>query len=153
MKLVYLAGPITGMTWNGATSWRDYAREKLAPFGIEGLSPLRAKHYIARHGADHEVQQTYDEHPLSTQKGITTRDRFDCTRADVVLVNLIGASDRSIGSILELGWADAFRRPTVLAIEPSGNCHDHPMVREVVGFRTATLDEALDVAVAILSAA
>lgn len=43
MKTVYLAGPITGLTFEGCKSWREYAIAKLEPRGIRGLSPLRAK--------------------------------------------------------------------------------------------------------------
>ncbi len=49
---------------------------------------------------------------------------------------------------MEIAWADAARNPVVLAME-SGNAHDHAMVREAAGFVVPTLDEALDVVVAL----
>jgi len=38
---VYLAGPITGLTYNGATTWREDARSYLAAKGITAYSPMR----------------------------------------------------------------------------------------------------------------
>ena len=46
MDLVYLAGPITGLTFDGCTDWREYAKKSLAEAGIDGLSPMRAKDYL-----------------------------------------------------------------------------------------------------------
>lgn len=146
---VYLAGPIAGNTYDQAEGWRAYAREVLEDHGIEVLSPLRAKDFLASEGLLH--QHSYDVHPLSTNKGITTRDRFDCQRADVVLVNLLGAERVTIGTMIELGWADAARRPIVLALE-EGGVHDHAIVREVAGFIVPSLDEAIQLTIAILAA-
>jgi hypothetical protein len=56
----------------------------------------------------------------------------------------------SIGTIMELGWADAYRKPVVVAMEAEGNLHEHPMVREAIGYRLPTLDAALAVTKAIL---
>jgi len=40
---VYLAGPIKGLTYTGATDWRDEAKDALYDIGIAGYSPMRAK--------------------------------------------------------------------------------------------------------------
>ena len=42
MFLVYLGGPISGLSHSGCTEWRQYVIDNL-PKGIEGLSPMRAK--------------------------------------------------------------------------------------------------------------
>lgn len=145
--LVYLAGPIAGLNYSGATEWRQKAKDFLAEHQIIGISPMRAKEYLATVEKFKEVG--YDEHPLSCNKGITTRDRFDCTRADVVLVNLLGASKISIGTVMEIAWADSARIPIVLAME-SDNPHTHGMLTEVAGYIVPSLSEALDIVVAIL---
>ena len=115
--------------------------------GVTGLSPMRAKKYL---GKETSLKDSYASHPLSTPKGIVTRDRWDATRADIVLVNVLGATRVSIGTMMELGWADAYRVPIVLVMESSGNPHDHGMVREVAGFVVPTLDEALAIVKALL---
>ena len=50
MKQVYLAGPITGLTFEGCTDWRDYAIASLADNAIKGLSPMRAKEFLKHLG-------------------------------------------------------------------------------------------------------
>jgi nucleoside 2-deoxyribosyltransferase len=146
---VYLAGPITGLNYAGATDWRGYAITKLKP--VAGLSPMRAKEYLV---SLPKISGTGEEYahmgPLSTPRGVMTRDRFDATRCDVLLVNLLGAQAVSIGTVMEIAWADLSRIPIVCAIEESGNPHEHMMVNEAIGFRVRSLDEAIQVTRAIL---
>lgn len=150
---VYLAGPITGLTYDDGQDWRSYAQEKLAEHGIDGFSPLRAKAHLRALGVL-DSAGTPDSaylglNALSEPSGITTRDRFDCMGRDLVLVNFLGAERVSIGTCIELGWADAARRPLVVAMEED-NVHRHAMVNTVSGFIVPTLDEALHICQAIL---
>lgn len=47
MKKVYLAGPISGQSYDGATSWREEAKEELSSWSdIIGYSPMRGKTYL-----------------------------------------------------------------------------------------------------------
>jgi hypothetical protein len=78
-----------------------------------------------------------------------TRDRFDATRCDVLLVNLLGAERVSIGTVMEIAWAD-LRRTPIVAVMEEGNVHEHGMVNEAIGFRVTTLDEALNIIKSIL---
>lgn len=147
---VYLAGPITGLNYEGATDWRNYAAEVLQTAGIRARSPMRAKHYLAQLKSLSGTGEEYaDLGVLSTQKSVTCRDRFDTRTCDVVLMNLLGATRISIGTMIEAGWADAFRVPIVLVIEPD-NIHHHMMLREIAGFVVETLEEALHTIKAIL---
>jgi nucleoside 2-deoxyribosyltransferase len=148
---VYLAGPISGKTFDESEGWRDYARRMLhlTGTGIEAYSPMRAKEYLRDEGTIDPFVQSPEV--MSTPSGITTRDRWDCTRADVVLANFADSGDRvSIGTCIELGWADISRVP-VVGVLPEDNVHNHPMVWELVGFRVPTLDEAIEVIVAMSS--
>lgn len=152
MKCVYLAGPITGLTYDGAEDWRAYAKAELAKFNIHGLSPLRAKDYLRQ--VKGPLSGTGEEYEhlgvLSLPRGVMTRDRFDATRCDVLLVNLIGAKAVSIGTVMEIAWADLSRTPIVVAMEDKGNPHEHMMIAEAIGFRLPTLDGALHVVKAII---
>lgn len=145
MSLVYLAGPISGQTYKGATEWRDKVAFDLYESGIESASPLRFKSYLKD---ELDIADSYN-YTLSTPKAIYTRDRWDVLRADVVLVNFIGAERVSIGSVIELGWADAFEKPVVIAMEDA-NIHQHAMVNEIAGYIVPTLDEAVQVVRALL---
>lgn len=150
MKTVYLAGPITGCSYGGCANWRETAIQQLRTRGanpVQGLCPMRAKEYLAK---EEKISGSYEWSAMSSARGITTRDRFDCTRCDVILVNLLGATKVSIGTVLEIAWADANRIPIILVMEKAGNPHEHPMISELAGFRVTTLDEAIDIAIAIL---
>jgi len=146
MSTVYLAGPITGCTYNGCIDWRKYATDKLANSDIVGLDPMRGKTFLEK---ETSVGNNY-AHPLGTPRGIMTRDHWDCTRCDVLLVNLMGATRVSIGTVMEIAWAYQVRIPIVLVIEPEGNPHDHAMIQEAIGFRTSCLDDAINIIKAIL---
>ena len=132
-KSVYLSGPISGLNYEDGMAWREYARHALAP-DIIAYSPLRGHEQLALAGI---IRDSYEDFPLLGAQGLTARDRFDCAACDLLLVNLLGATEVSIGTCLELGWADAFRKPIVLVMEPSGNCHNHPLVRGVAAFRSS----------------
>jgi nucleoside 2-deoxyribosyltransferase len=150
---VYLAGPITGLTYDEGNDWRDAVIEELEAAGIVAYSPLRAKNFLREIGVL-DAAGTPDSaymglNPLSEPKGITARDRFDATRSDVVLMNLVGAKRVSIGTMIEAGWADAARRPVVIAMEED-NVHRHAMLNEIAGFIVPTLAEAVAVVKAVL---
>lgn len=146
-KLVYLAGPITGLNFGEATDWRNDAIRFLHKHGITGLSPMRHKEYLSSEKS--LAAAGYDEHVLSTARAIMTRDRFDATRCDVLLVNLLGAQKISIGTVMEIAFADMKRTPIVCAME-KGAIHEHAMLNEAIGYRVDSLEAALDVVVAIL---
>lgn len=144
---VYLGGPITGLTYDDGNEWRTFAREWLQPWGIQAFSPLRAKEYLRHVGI---LDGQYHElNVLSGPKGITTRDRFDVMRCDLLLVSFIGAERVSIGTVMEIAWADMLRKPIVVAMEED-NLHRHEMLTTAAGFVVETLEEALMLASAIL---
>lgn len=147
---VYLAGPICGLSYDGATGWREYAEAALATDGIRSFSPMRSKAFLSGHDAANPLGPHGYQHVLSTPKAITTRDRRDCTTCDAVLMNLRGATRVSIGTVIEIAWADMARVPVVLVMEREGNLHEHCMVREMCGFQVETLEQGIATVKAIL---
>jgi nucleoside 2-deoxyribosyltransferase len=146
-KKVYLAGPMTGLNYGEANSWRDYTIKEFAKVGIIGVSPLRCKEYLD----NGKVLRGSDKNPLNYDRGIVTRDKWDITQnCDIVLANLLEAKKASIGTICEYIWADMSGKPVITVMESKGNIHDHPMIREATGFRVETLEEAIKIAIAIL---
>jgi nucleoside 2-deoxyribosyltransferase len=150
---VYLAGPITGLTYGESSDWRDAVKEELDDAGIAAFSPLRMKGYLESFGVlSAKGQDGYNysgAHPLSEDKGIMTRDRFDVRTRDMVLANFLGAERVSIGTCIEIGWADAFRKPVVAVMEDD-NVHRHAMLDEGCGFVVKTLDQAVEIVKAVL---
>lgn len=145
---IYLAGPISGMTYKEGTSWRDYVCGKM-PSCIGVASPLRNKSYLNEIGQI-AANDAYPGKALSADSGVMTRDRFDVANSALVFMNLLGAKAVSIGTMIEVGWCDAYRKPLVLCMEKSGNLHEHPMLRQAVGFRTDNLDEAIEICKSVL---
>ena len=146
----YLAGPISGLTYDGAQSWRDVAKAELEKISIKALSPLRAKEYLRGIPALTKDCAGYGElNCMSSSRGIMTRDHYDATRSDALLVNLLGATSVSIGTVMEIAWGWDNGLPVVVVMEEKGNVHEHAMINEAIGFRVTTLEEAIHVIGAI----
>lgn len=145
---VYLAGPIGGCSYGECTNWREYLTNLLKGWNIECISPMRGKSYLQ---SETEIDKVKYSTPLSCPKGVYTRDRFDALRCDLLIVNLLGAKKPSLGSVMEIAWADSVGTPIIIVMEPEGNVHEHILIQEACGFRVATLEEGADLAVSILN--
>lgn len=152
-KSVYLAGPITGGSYDGVTEWRDEAKYLFDDYSwymandrnfIKCYSPMRHKDYLLN---ETSIADEYSESILSSQRGITARDRNDVMNCDLLLVNLQGAERVSIGTVIEIAWADILRKPIVAILDER---HDHAMIREMIQFRAKNLEEAVFTAARIL---
>lgn len=151
--LVYLAGGIAGLSGQDATNWRLEAHRSLSWRDIETLDPMRAKQFLARQG---HISTDFNDYagggPFFTSRGIMARDYNDVKRSDALLVNLLGLTKPSMGTIMELAWAYAMQKPAAVVMERDGNPHDlHPMLHEAMPFRVETLDEAVDIVATILN--
>lgn len=58
-------------------------------------------------------------------------------------MNLLGAKRVSIGTTVELGWADAWRKPLILVMEKSGNIHGHIFYQGIPTYRVDNLDSGI----------
>jgi nucleoside 2-deoxyribosyltransferase len=90
------------------------------------------------------------DHPLTSQRGVMTRDHNDCTRADLLFVNLLGTQKVSIGTSMEMAWAWEKRIPIVCLMEKD-NCHQHIMLREAIDYQLEDIDSGIDIVKAILA--
>jgi nucleoside 2-deoxyribosyltransferase len=119
---------------------------------VRFYSPLRGKDYLR---SQESIKDSYNEHKFSTAKSIMLRDHYDVETSDAVIVNLIGATRVSIGTVMEIAWAYAYRKPVICIIEEpekqetgfassSGNIHEHAMLNEAIWWRAKNIDEALD---------
>ncbi len=144
-KKVYLAGAIAGTTYGECNDWREYAAGVLRRWGIDGYSPLRSKQFLA---SQERMPLVGDRLPggnvMSSAKGINLRDHNDCLTADAILVNLLGTRVASIGTVMEIAWGFAYRKPSVVVLDEN-NIHHHPMIHESAGLIVETLDEGLEV--------
>jgi len=144
---VYLAGPITGLSYKACNYWREYATKFLNHPNIQTLNPMRGKEYLSRY---RKLKDQYiDIHPLTTAHSIVSRDSWDCRRSDLVLVNFLDAKIVSIGTVLEIAWAQAAGVYVVVVMEKN-NIHRHAMLEGTASLVLEKLDEALDLIPTIL---
>lgn len=145
LKTVYLAGPISGLTYaEAAGTWRDYVADALdaSGGGVTCLSPLRGKEYLS--GSGKLEKQYLTGNQLSTAQGIVRRDFNDVKTCDAVFANLMGATRASLGTCWELGVAYALQKPVVLCIDKD-SVHDHIFLTQTATYTFQhDLDEALD---------
>jgi nucleoside 2-deoxyribosyltransferase len=146
--LVYLAGSITAATDSQTHDWRVYCRDGLAP-EIEVLSPTRQQFEVIDETTDLSCEERLRmmQHGRST----ATRDRFDVKRCDLIIVNVKHARHVSIGSVGEIFWADAYRKPVIMVREQN-NIHTHAMLDALVGWVFEDLDKAIATARTLLIA-
>lgn len=144
MKRVYLAGPIAGLTYDqAAKGWRKHVHDELAAYGIECYSPMRGKEFLKDMGARPLSTQSIDVHPMTSSRGIVRRDMNDVRTCDLMLVNLLDAPSRSIGTMVEYGWASAWGKPIVTIKIPKGCHHDHLFVDELSMYQVDNVDAAI----------
>ena len=149
-SLIYLSGPITGGSYSDATDWRntvsDTIRHENDPINIQVVSPMRHREYLLQ---ETNVKDGYDDHILSCGKAIVARNKFDINRSDLIIMNFLGAKKASIGSMLELGWANASNVPVICVMDEE-NVHSHAMVREVSSIIAPNINEAIVAARSLL---
>jgi nucleoside 2-deoxyribosyltransferase len=145
---MYLAGPITGCSYAGCTDWRDYVTNQLAP-EIECLSPMRAKKYLEGHENIFKCYEGSDwfKHAMSSQRGIMSRDFWDCNRCDILFVNFEGASIVSIGTCMEIAWCYQRKIPIVCVLD---KLHDHAMIKEAITHPAPSVEQAIDIVRALV---
>lgn len=154
MYHIYLAGPITGLTFDDSQNWRDDFTLRLPNSRVMCLTPMRGKEYLRAGGViDSKQLETYG-HTLSSESSIMTRDFFDCSRADVVVADLRKRPGKvSIGTVMECAWSYANHTPLVAILDedPENDFNTQPMIQRAIGFRTYSVQEAADITAVILN--
>lgn len=131
MRTVYLAGPM-GIDGVDDIGWRPTAKATLEAHGLKVIVPHLLGEYLDRF--DLTLEQAGEV--------LTARDRRSATESDYMLVNFDGVDVRSIGTCIELGWAD-LGRPITVSVLPEGCAHDHAMVRNLSDHIVGSLVEGL----------
>lgn len=150
MKTIYLAGAMKGLTWEQAGEWRKEFSRKL-PNHIATLSPLRGKMLDITENYP-VIQNSYEENPITSATGINVRDFNDVKTCDLVVANLVGMHDKSVGTIMEIAWTRCWDKPCILIADWDDKeaWYDHPMLQHE-NILCKSLDQAVSVAVSLLS--
>ena len=157
---VYLAGPITGLGYNEAQGWRDWVSKELEEWDIEAYSPLRTKKFLSKvpvivgHDSKLYEPETALQAAVSSPSGVLGRDHNDCVTADVLFVNLVGATSPSLGTAMEIAWAYEAHIPIVLVIEDvedtRRNPNEHIMFQAAATYRVPEIGAGVELTKAII---
>ena len=153
MDKVYLAGPITGQTLEGAKDWRKTAKDYLASRNILGLTPLRGKDYLnAIVEADGTYESSFsDVHPLSTRHSIWARDKWDAQRCNLLFAYFPKGKRVSIGTCMEIALAcEAGVYVLTVMEDGENNPHCHGMILEASSIVLEDFEEGLQLIPVIL---
>lgn len=123
-KFVYLAGGISGLTFEEATAWREELTAKILRLGHRVLNPLDGKEHLK---GDGQIGHGYKNDPMCTAEAIFTRDTEDIMNSDILFVRLDTA--KSIGTPFEMGYAYALRKKLIVVTKPE--LATHPFVEGV----------------------
>ena len=130
---IYLAGPISGMSYEAAVQGFLVRKKTLEDIGYEVLVPFAGKGYLRN-----EVElkaHGYKDFPPSTNHAIYERDKWMVSQSDIVYASLLGCGDRiSIGTMMELAWASYLGKHTIVTMEEK-NVHEHAFVLEAADIR------------------
>ena len=138
---IYAAHSMTGLTGEEVCEYYGKITRTLRHIGLEVLHPLIAKGGLKDRGTIES--HGYKDISLARDHAIKERDQWMVSQSDIVLVDLSGTTEVSIGCVSELAWADLLGKHSILVLE-EGNIHTHafPLQEADVIFRT--LDDALD---------
>ena len=138
MHSIYLAHPISGLSAQAILDYYDNMLVILSK-AYNVLSPMAGKSFLRN---DVALRAHGYENPVATNRAIVGRDRWMVRQADVVLIDLRLAAVASIGCVMELAWAFAEGKHTIVVMGPD-NVHQHAFVIECADIIFDDLDKAV----------
>jgi len=138
---IYLAGPITGKSSDEVFSHFDNLSETLRDEGFRVLHPMIGKDSLRNESSF--KSNGYTQHPVTTDNAIFSRDMWCVEQADILLVDLSSAKEKSIGSIMEIAWGALLKKQIVLVM-PKGNVHTHVFTLQASTIIYENLDDAIE---------
>jgi nucleoside 2-deoxyribosyltransferase len=125
---IYTAGPITGLSYAQVMDRYESQAARLREYGYEVLCPMVCKGFLK----DEESLDGFGyDHPTATNRAIKGRDKWMVKQSDIVLVDFTQAVVASIGSCMEIAWAEEYNKH-VIAVLPQDNVHRHAFILESV---------------------
>ena len=137
---IYTAGSISGRTREEVVRYFSDLQAELEGYGFTVFNPMLGK--AEPRVNEKYLQPTGNVFPIATDRAIIGRDRWMVGQADIVFVNLTGATIVSIGAMFEMAWAYELRKH-VVAVIPEGNIHEHAFPLMAADIRFYTIEEAL----------
>ena len=137
---IYLAGPISGKSYDEVVDAYKKKSSLLKTYGYEILCPMTGKAYL-RNELEFKASG-YENFPVSTNHAIFGRDKWMVSNSDIILCDLSSSGDRvSIGSMMEIAWASMLGKHTIVVL-PKENIHRHAFVLEAADIVFETIEDA-----------
>jgi nucleoside 2-deoxyribosyltransferase len=136
---LYLAGPISGKSYDEVSKYFTGIASYLGELGFVVSHPMTAKDALR---TEIKFKAEGYGNPESCNHAIFERDRWMVSQADIIFCNLKGSKIVSIGSVMELAWASALGKHTIVVMEKE-NIHRHAFVLEAADIVFENEGEAL----------
>jgi nucleoside 2-deoxyribosyltransferase len=137
--IVYLAGPVTGQTPQGAKGWRATAEGELYRYGIKAVSPVRDAPTLA-HGETYSISYA-NEVIGGTPQAIRSKCKHDVRNCDALLAYMPRYGSRgdwpSVGTIIEITQAHMLGKAVILVTDEP-RLAQHPIL---IGCVDAVFDD------------
>lgn len=125
---IYLVHPMSGLKYEEVKAYYDEMKQRLEALGYYVLHPMVAKATLSGRKFDAKANERA-EGAVTTPHAITRRDHWMVRKADIILADLTGAKDKSVGSISEIAVAYTHQKHS-LGIMEKGNVHEHSFMFE-----------------------
>lgn len=120
-------------------NWRSYVEQQVAA-DIVCLNPLRDDPEFIPNDRQRDTDTLYKD--LRHGIGTVARNKMDILKSDLLLANVLDQERFSIGTVGEIFWADAFRKPIVL-VKKRESIYNHDMLDAICHWTFESLDEAV----------
>ena len=142
--LVYLCGPIAGLTYDEANDWRQRFVDEIATWAwpIKALSPLRYREELRLAGRLQRTVPLELKGAINTPRGAALRDELDVRRCQFLFANFLGATTVSQFSLGEIGMARGLRKTIITVMEPD-NVHHHRVMDHWLDYIETDLESGL----------
>ena len=141
MKLrVYLAHPISGLSYNDVIAYFESTAKQLTDIGYEVLSPMTGKKELRN---ELNLRAEGYKNPCSTNHAIVRRDKWCVEHSDVFFLDLIDAQEISIGSTCELAWAYASNVHSIVVL-PEESKMRHAFILEMADILYTNHNDAIE---------
>lgn len=138
---IYLAGPITGLSYEEVVSRIERLQKELKKAGYDVIHPMIGKKCLQN---ETKFKPSGYTHPITSDHSIVRRDHWMVINSDILFLDFTqGKSNVSIGSICELAWAYHNNVYTVVVL-PKDNVHNHAFVKEMSDVIFTNIDEAIE---------
>jgi nucleoside 2-deoxyribosyltransferase len=150
---VYLAGGIHGLSFEEANGWRSRMRFALQSCNIGVINPMRGNDWMNNKRNSECIgkpPKTCNRPWLTSAQAILNRDLSDIDRCDAVIMNLTKNDAPKVGTLVELGYAYANKKPIIIFTDDE-RLDWHPFIKGMATMVVPNIETAIQEIESLLS--